>query len=206
MSLLKKIYELFKTNNVSNYKSNIGLNNQYIPNKTEIPNVRKHNTDKKSAKILINKLSESYDIMDKTSDPVVFFRRLGFSYDCIINLMTYRIRFYKGRAPENQFIQLKEDTEKMVNDMIDRTYAKEIEQACKLKTRKARENRMNKYFSKMEETIKNSKTFWTGWQFSNPYKSIHYDGKLYTENNLNKLHKLKESFLNDISADIEIRT
>lgn len=200
VGLLKKLNDLFnKMESGFSRHNNMPLKPEPIPNKIDIPILKKTNTDITGANLLIKKLTESYEIMKKTTDPCVFFKRLSFSYDCIINLMTYKIKFSKGCTPEDQYILLKNETETMVNDMIERTYSKESECASKLKTDKAKINRMTKYFEKMEEAFAKSDTYWVGWNFVSGHKLPHYKGELYTEANLKKLYDLKEAVFNSMN-------
>lgn len=191
-----KFWERLKA--LKSYDEAISEKTKEINNKVDIPKIKKINKNLGDAKLLIKKLSESYDIMEKTTDPCVFFGRLNFSYDCILNLMTYKIKFSKGCTPEVQYVSLKNDTETMVSKMIERTYSKELESISKLKTDKAKLNRMTKYFEKMETAFNNSNSYWEGWKFPSGYQYTHYNGELYTENNLKQLHELKETTLNSI--------
>lgn len=201
MNLFKNIEKLY--NEIHNKTQNILCydNKKSLSNKETIPNIKKTRKDVNEAKRRIKQLSESYEIMKKTVDPYVFFRRLNFSYDCILDLMTFKIKFSKNCTPENQYISLRNENEELVNSMIERSYNREIMQISKLQTNKAKLNRISKYFSNMEKAFENANKLWEGnYQFSTGYMCPHYTGALYTNANLQKLYSLKENVFNNINS------
>lgn len=153
--------------------------------------IRKYKTDISSANLVIKKLSESLNLADKTVNPEIFFKRLHFSLDCALELMTYKNDIFKGTTPEEQYKKLLEEIETRVNMFIERSFIDVTEKTKQLKTEKGKLNRLMNYFANMETAFNNSHNYWEGSS-----NTPHYNGILYTDNNIQKLHDLKEKSMN----------
>lgn len=184
MLFVEKIQKFFKT-----YFSS-------PPKTAQVPfaqNQKKVKLSVSEGKAIIKKLSNSYDTMKKTTNPETFFKQLHYSYDCILLLMSCKnLKFYKNSTPQEQYISLRSYMQSYVNDMIDRSYAKESEAAANLKTEKAKVNKMMKYFAKMETAFNHANEYWEGG-YTSAGMMPHYTGELYTQANVQKLKDLKES-------------
>lgn len=163
--------------------------NSFMP----IPVVKKFRTDKSEAIRRLRQLTESYDLVQTTLKADVFFGRLSFCFDCVLDLMTYKDGVFRDSTPEDEFNRLSGKLEELVNDFIVRSYNSEYKKAIQLKTDKGRQNRIEKYFINMESAFRSAHSFWTGNS-----GSPHYTGPLYTENNLTKLRELETKNLQDM--------
>lgn len=182
--LVNIIDKFVKVNgNASNSHNNNILFRNNIYNVTS---TAKYQTDVSEAKRRLKQLEESYNMVNKTVNVSTFFGRLNFCFDCILDLMTFTIKFAKNSTPEEQYNKFQNDLKNIVNEFITRSYNAEIQRCFNLKTDKAKQNRMEKYFDNMFSGFENSHSFWEG-----NHGCPHYNGPLYTQENIKYLEKLK---------------
>lgn len=141
---------------------------------------------------LLTQTAESANLVNTTLKPDVFFHRLNFMLDTLQTLTTYEDKYRFNNLPSADYQRAIDNLEATVNNFIDRSFEYEKEQAAKLKTEKGKLNRMLRYFDKMEAAFENSHTFWGGNEI---YQ--HYDGPLFTDNNIDKLAELKASYIQE---------
>lgn len=157
------------------------------------PHIPKKKTDKAEAARRLKQLTESYDLVNKTTKPDVFFGRLSFCFDCLLDLMTFKDKVFRDATPEEEYLRLFDNIESLVDDFVTRSHGAEYAKAQQLKTEKGQRSRMEKYFANMYESFNNAASFWTG----NPGYP-HYTGALYTENNLNRLKSIEKLTLSKL--------
>lgn len=163
------------------------------------PKISKENM--KKVNLLSNQLRESKKIINSTMKPEVFFGRMGFALDTLLEMEQYEKYKVFDVNPSEQYKHMVEGIESTVDAFIDRSYKEVTEKVSKLKTKKARENNMDRYFETMKNCFAKADTFWSGDNMR-----PHYIEKLYTENNLEHLHKLNEAYENEKSVNsLEIR-
>lgn len=150
-----------------------------------IPKIDKFMTDKSSAIMILRKLNESYNIFQNTTNPEVFFGRLNFSLDCLLQLMQYKISIFNGATPEYEYERILKNLENYVDEFIDRSYAAELKKIATLKTTKGKRNRLDKYVTNLMSAFENAHSFWSGNS-----GVLHYTGELYTTNNFEKVKKI----------------
>lgn len=138
----------------------------------------------------LTQLYDSVKLVNTTVKPDVFFKRLNFILDILLDLQRYeRFHVFKGDPPSYNYNKILDNLESTVNDFIDRSYQKAIFDSKKLKTTRGRENKLSAYFSSLDAAFELSHTFWEG------NKGFpHYSGPLYTENNYMKLKDLENTF------------
>lgn len=147
----------------------------------------------KQFKSLLKQLNESEKIINSTIKPEVFFGRIGFTLDTLLELGKYeKYKIFKDKTPKNDYNKLLYNLEDTVNSFIDRSYKAQLEKVSKLKTKKAKDNNMDKYFENMKSCFSKANTFWEG----NGIKP-HHEELLYTENNLKHLYDLIKKYENE---------
>lgn len=140
------------------------------------------------AQYLVKQLNESTNIINKTTDPKVYFKRLNFIFDTLMEMTKYeKYDIYKGSTPTQDLDKLKNDLGSSVKAFIDRTYEAQILKTCNLKTHQGKVNSLNKYFDSMFSAFECANTFWSG---SN--EKVHYTGNLFTDSNRAYLNSLYE--------------
>lgn len=160
------------------------------------PHIPKKKTDKAEAARRLKQLYESYDLVNKTTKPDVFFGRLSFCFDCLLDLMTFKDKVFKDATPEEEYLRLYGNIESLVDEFVTRSHGAEYEKARQLKTEKGQRSRMEKYFANMYEAFSNASSCWTGNS-----NSPHYEGHLYTENNLTRLKQIETLTLSKLISN-----
>lgn len=148
--------------------------------------------ERNQAEYCLKQLEESAYLINHTTNPTTFFGRLHFSFDKLLELITYeKFGFFTNKTPSEDYQMLLDKLDETVNRFIDRSYEKQLEKVRSLKTEQGKRNSLEKYFIKMYEAFDCAHTFWQGDSISE-----HYSGDLYTVNNLIYLNDLyKESVL-----------
>ncbi len=160
-------------------------------NYANCPRMHKHKSDISSANLVLQRLHQSINTADTTVKPEIFFKNLHYSFDCMLELMTYKNNvFNKNCTPEEQYEQQLNYLETRVNKFIERSYNYEITKIRQLKTDSAKRKRAERYFDTMQVAFSNSDQYWSGNSIA-----PHYLGKLYTENNLIKLNETEKMCL-----------
>lgn len=139
-------------------------------------------------KNMLKQVNDSTKLVNTTVKPDVFFGRLNFLFDLFLELKKYeKYKIFKGKTPTQDYNYLLNNLEHQVNLFIDRTYEKQQEKMSKLKTEKSKANSFEKYAENMRASFKSANNFWQGSSISS-----HYNGKLYTQNNILYLEKVLE--------------
>lgn len=76
--------------------------------------------------------------------------------------------------------------EATVSDFISRAYDNCLKSAAKLKTEKGRDNRISRFAEEMKSAFEKADSFWSG-----DTMRPHYNGILFTENNMNEVLQLE---------------
>lgn len=137
-------------------------------------------------KILLKQANESANLINKTVKPDVFFGRLGFLLDVLLELQKYeKYKIFTNSSPSRDYQKLIGTMEKTVDDFIDRAVSANQEKMKSLKTQSAKDKNAEKFAQSMQNSFSSAKTFWQG---NKMYP--HYTGSLYTEKNLERVKKL----------------
>ena len=137
----------------------------------------------------LEKAKVAADVVNTTTDPETFFKRLHFLIDSLMYLQSTEgvIKYYGMSPTQNLNDVLSNLTNTVtVNDFIDRSFEKELAAALKLKTEKARANKLEKYYHKVHSIMIISNTLWSG-SVTSRGAMAHYNGELYTASNLQYL-------------------
>lgn len=147
----------------------------------------KYKTDIGTANMLIQRLHESVRIMEETIYPDIFFGRLHYCFDVLLELMTYRDEVFGNNCtPEQQYWIQYDFIETRVNEFLDRAYSAAVQGCRTLKTAKGINKRLKNWYITMEAAFNNCNLYWTGSS-----GMPHYNGILYTDLNLEKLEGLE---------------
>lgn len=134
---------------------------------------------------LLKKANESANIINKTTQPDVFFRRLCFLLHFLLELQKYeRYKIFKGNTPSNDFKNIINNLEKTVDDFIERSYTQATIKSSTYKTDKARQKHLKDYAIKIICAFENPH------QFNDVYGATKYTGALFTENNYEKVKQI----------------
>lgn len=152
-------------------------------------NIQNNNAfDRNRAEYLLKQLNESTNIVNNTTDPKVYFKRLNLIFDILMEMTKYeKYGIYKGSTPTQDLNKLKNDLGSSVKAFIDRTYEAQILKTCNLKTQQGKVNSLNKYFDSMFSAFECANTFWSG-----DSTRAHYTGNLFTDSNKAYLNSLYE--------------
>jgi hypothetical protein len=141
--------------------------------------------------LYLKQVRESAHLVNTTIKPDVFFGRLKFLLETLNILKTFeKYRVFKGATPTAEYNEIISNLGLTVHEFIDRSLKRTLDDVEKLKTDKARQNRLEKYFETMLGAFDRCHTFWLGDKRT--YQShLNYMGELYTQNNLDYLHELE---------------
>ena len=90
---------------------------------------------------LLKQAQESAKLVNTTVKPDVYFDRLHFLFDILLELREYeRYKIFRGSTPSNDLLNLQNGLEKSVDDFILRPYTNRKEKADALKTENAKQN------------------------------------------------------------------
>lgn len=137
-------------------------------------------------KMALKQVNECASLINKTVKPDVFFGRLNFCLDLLMDLQRYeKYKVFKHGLPSKDYLRVLSNLEKTVNDFIDRATENELHKINNLKTEKAKKARTEKFVIAMLTAFEMSNSFWKGNGVS-----PHYTGPLYTANNINYLRSI----------------
>ena len=132
----------------------------------------------------IKQVNESAKFVNTTLKVDVFFKRLHFLLDCLLELQEYEIYdIFKNNPPSTDYRNIVADLGKTVNAFIDRSIKTELEAISKLKTEKSQKTRLEKYHETMINAFNNSNSFWDG-NYTSFGKLPHYNDKLCSPGNI----------------------
>lgn len=134
----------------------------------------------------MNQLQESVNLLNTTTKPDVFFKRLNFTLDLLLLLHTFeKYNIFKGSSPINDYRRIIANMEVTVNDFIDRAIEANNQKLASLKTEAAKKRNYEKFVDSLIAAFDCASTFWSG---NRGYP--HYTGPLYTENNYRRVKEL----------------
>lgn len=136
---------------------------------------------------MMKQVKESADIVNRTLKPEIFFGRLNFLIETLMELQGYEGRFCFGEVtPTSNLDEILTNIETTVNAFIHRSYISCLQAAAKLKTEKGREDRVNRYFDEIKYAFENAQEFWQGDKMR-----PRYSGALFTERNYDEVLSLE---------------
>lgn len=141
----------------------------------------------------LSQLQDSAQILNTTTKPDVFFKRLHYSLDALLDLQRYeQYKIFKGSRPSDDYRKIINNLEATVNDFIDRALAANNEKLATLKTSKARKKNREDFAIKLISAFDRAHTFWSG-SYSQTRSYPHYTGPLFTANNYKRVQAIYDS-------------
>ncbi|WP_368234761.1 DUF4236 domain-containing protein [Anaerotruncus rubiinfantis] len=137
---------------------------------------------------MVKQTDDCINLIKSTNNPDVFFSRLNFLLDLFLALSAYD-EYFIGSNPTSEYYKMMNNLENTVNEFIDRSFSKKLDDISVLKTAKAKRNNLIKYGAEMLAAFDNPHSFWSGRE-----GQPHYTDLLLTPYNYEKLIKLIESF------------
>lgn len=135
---------------------------------------------------LLKQSKESAHLVNTTVKPEVFFGRLNFLLDVLLELQKYeKYKIFSGSSPSRDYNRLLRDLEKTVDSFISRAIKANNEKIASLKTPAAKERNRSKFLISLSLGFGNANTFWQGNGML-----PHYSGPLFTEANKARIEKL----------------
>ena len=138
-------------------------------------------------------LKDSVHLINTTVKPDVFFKRLNFTLDLLLDLQCYeKYKIFKGSRPSDDYRKIINNLEATVDDFIDRAVEANNEKIASMKTAKARERNREDFAIKLISAFNSAHSFWTG-SFSPSKTYPHYTGPLFTPNNYKRVQAIYDS-------------
>ena len=135
-------------------------------------------------------LQDTVQLVNTTTKPDVFFKRLNFALDILLDLQSYeKYGIFKGSTPTNDYNKIICNMDATVNDFIDRAMAANQQKIASLKTDSAKRNNREKFAASLIAAFDCANTFWSG-SFSQTRALPHYTGPLFTENNYRRVQAI----------------
>ncbi len=138
--------------------------------------------------IMVKQLAESTHLMNTTLSPQVFFGRLHFSLDILLELVEYEYKnssIFPESLPSKEFNSLVEHIGETVDLFVERALISEHQKIEKLKTYKGKYNHYENFMISLISAFDCADQFWSGNQLW-----PHYSGPLYTDENYQRVQQL----------------
>ncbi len=134
----------------------------------------------------IKQLGESKKLMRSTVSPPVFFGRLSFVMDTLLDLQRYEVYgIFNDKTPTRDIRIIQRNLGQIVDDFIDRAIDDNKRKLEKIKTAKARYENYEKFLIALISAFDCADTFWTGNK-----TCPHYTGPLFTQENYERVQCL----------------
>lgn len=138
----------------------------------------------------MNQLQDSVTLLNTTVKPDVFFKRLNFTLDILLDLKNYeKYGIFKGNTPSNDYNRIIRTMESIVDDFIDRAIEDNERRQAALKTQSARDKNYDKFVTTLISAFDCAHTFWSG-SYNQSRTCPHYTGPLFTQNNYKRVKSL----------------
>ena len=135
----------------------------------------------------MKQLQDSVNLINSTDNPEVFFKRLNFSLDLLLELRQYeKYKIFKSSLPSRDYLKIISNLEATVNDFIDRALLANERKSATLKTESAKKRNKQAFAQKLLNAFDCANTFWSG-SFSQSRTYPHYTGPLYTPANYKRV-------------------
>lgn len=128
---------------------------------------------------ILKQLRETANVINTTVKPDVFFGRLNFALDCLLELQKYeKYKIFKKSTPSADYKRIIKNLNKTVDNFIDRAIENNHCKFSKLKTNAAKMKSYKDFIIALISAFDCAHTFWTG---NTIYP--HYTGPLFTRKN-----------------------
>lgn len=151
---------------------------KFISKNRNVPSRKSKKPIPANIDLMIKQAKETASIINTTKNPEVFFGRLGFLFDLLLELKKYELSYNFSHTPSQDLKNLEKGLEKVVSIFIERYVADTKLKVSKLKTENGKQNKYKDSMSKLLSAFDCANTFWKG---NGIYP--HYTGPLYTKKN-----------------------
>ena len=152
----------------------------------------------------LQQLHDTVDIVNTTIKPDVFFKRLNFSLDILLDLQNYeKYGIFKGSTPTDDYNAIIRNMDATVNDFIDRAVDANQQKLAALKTESAKKRNNERFVSALVAAFDNANTFWSG-SFSQTRAIPHYTGPLFTPSNYHRVQDICANLKRFTATNLDI--
>ena len=132
---------------------------------------------------VLNQAQDCASLINTTTKPDVFFKRLNMVLDLLLELQPYeKYGIFKTATPTQNYNRICGNLEATVNDFIDRADEDNLRKLARLKTEQARRRNRVDFAIKLISAFDCANTFWSG-KYSPSRSYPHYTGPLFTQAN-----------------------
>lgn len=137
----------------------------------------------------LSQLQDTAHLINTTIKPDVFFKRLNFALDILLDLQRYeKYRIFTKTKPSQDYQKIIQNMELTVDNFIDRVLEANERKIATLKTSSAKERNREKCIIALISAFDCAHTFWEG---SKGFP--HYTGPLFTQSNYARVQDLYDS-------------
>lgn len=149
------------------------------------------------AENLMKQLLECTALINSTASSRIFFARLHFSLDVLLELQKFeKYNIFTGSTPTEDYQKLINNLEATVDAFIDRSIIDHVKKHEHLKTQKAKDRNMYKHLSSLLLDFEEADTYWSG---NNMYP--HYTGPLYTDSNYQRIKEMYDDYFRKVELE-----
>lgn len=131
----------------------------------------------------LSQLQDSVRLVNSTVKPDVFFKRLHFTLDLLLDLQSYeKYKIFKGARPSDDYRKIINNLEATVNDFIDRAIVDNNNKVTRLKTEKGKQKKIEDFANALITAFDCAHSFWGGDR-----GFPHYSGPLFTAQNYQRV-------------------
>ncbi len=151
-------------------------------------------------KATLKQIDDSVYLVNTTTKPDIFFKRLNMTLDLILCLMPYdKKKIFTGKTMEQNYKGIINDLENIVNAFIDRAVVDNQQKTSSLKTTKLKQKNYENFVISLISAFDCANSFWSG--NASTHQAPHYDGPLFTEANYKRVQKLYDELPDDLLDD-----
>ena len=137
----------------------------------------------------MSQLQDTVQLINTTTKPDVFFKRLNFALDILLDLQRYeKYRIFTNSKPSQDYQKIIRNMGLTVDNFIDRVLEANERKLAALKTRSARERNRENCIIALISAFDCAHTFWEG---SKGFP--HYSGPLFTQANYARVQEIYDS-------------
>lgn len=134
----------------------------------------------------VQQIRETYDILNSTVKPDIFFGRLGFLFDRLLMLQKYeKYGVFTENNPTKRILDIQNGLEGRIDRFVDRYMEYVYRTVSAKKTERGRANTLFDLTNKLISAFDCAENFWTG---SKGFP--HYDGPFFTEQNYRRVETI----------------
>lgn len=137
----------------------------------------------------MSQLQDTVHLINTTTKPDVFFKRLNFALDILMDLQRYeKYRIFTKSKPSQDYQKIIRNMEATVDSFIDRVLEENEKKIASLKTLSVKQRNREKYIIALISAFDCAHTFWEGDK-----GFPHYTGSLFTQANYARVQEIYDS-------------